>query len=804
MIKQAEAGLRTYEAVPEELKALPQWVNWGRKGSTGKDMKKPYNPKTKVLAKPGKLETCGTFTEALQNVHSGDFTGAGFMLANGVCGIDFDHCINPETGELKPEVLSWVKRFGSYTEVSQSSTGVHVLCKAKLSGGGIHKSFAEVYDSGRYFALTGIGKGTLHDAQEPVDALYAALQTENQNTAAQRSFQNRPAVQELTDSEVLEKAENAANGAAFQDLFCRGQGKTDDKSSLDLSLCNLLAFYCGSAEQVDRIFRQSALYRTEKWDKPHYTGGETYGHHTAVQAWQGCTEHYAGVQRTTATQDFQSISNRAKPIPFAEELPAGAEPFPADALPDAVRDFVQAEAEALQVPAGMIAPLCLSCLSLAAAKKAVVEVTPAHKEPLNLWTLVLADSGAGKSPALKKVFAPVYRWQEETRQQMEPKIAASAAHLKALEHEKSRIEHQMEAPRKTASEQAHGADLEGDLSAVLQELSAAQQAVVRAPILVVQDATTQALAKALSEQQERLTIADAEGLVFDIISATCKASNGSSAGDVTMFIHAWGGEPVTSMRISRQPLVLREPLLTFGIMTQPEHFKQALSDPQLTARGLFARFLINLPQHLPAAQRCTEREARTAPASIVEAWHTLVANLLNEPVPEEPLTIRYLSDAAEVSNAYERKIKIAADTAEAGGLKEFLAKLPAQMNRITGLLHIAKYVCTGNAAMLGIEADTAQKATQICEYYRRQAEMLYGISQTVQEEQNALYVLHKLQKAGTAGTLQTYTAIRRLCRKLDGKECKEDFDAALEQLTEHRYLRKTADRPPKYLVSADI
>lgn len=807
-MKKQQAASKTYDAVPEELKALPQWVNWGQKNSTGRNVKRPYNPKTKVLAKPGQLETCGTFAQALQNVHSGDFAGVGFMFADGggICGVDFDHCIQPETGELQSEVSNWVKRFGSYTEVSQSGTGLHVICKGKLPGGGIHKNFTELYDSGRYFALTGNGKNTLCNAQAAVDALYTKLQAKDEASAIQPSMQSRTGIPELTDSEVIKKVKCSKSGTAFQGLFYRGTGKTDDKSSLDLSLCNMLAFYCSNVEQIDCIFRQSALYREEKWDKPHYTGGETYGHHTVAEAWRSCTEHYTGTTTSTTSQDLQQMPSSTKPVPFANTKPAGTEPFPLDALPDTVQNFVQAQAESLQVSAGMIAPLCFSCISLAVTKKASVEITPTHAEPLNLWTLVLADSGAGKSPALKKVFAPVYHWQQETRQLLEPQVAASAAHLKALEHERNRIERQMEGgSRKSASEQAHVADLEGDLTKVLQEQVTAQKDAVRAPILVVQDTTTQALAKALSEQHEKLAIADAEGLVFDIISATCKASNGSSAGDVTMFIHSWGGEPVTSMRISRETLTLHEPLLTFGIMTQPEHFKQVLSDgSQLTARGLFARFLINVPQPIPVAQRRTEREAQAPPLVAVETWYTLIVHLLSEPLPQEPLVIRYLPDAAQMANKYERQVKTATESTEEDGMKAFLAKLPAQMNRLAGLLHIAKYSSTGNAASLGIEADTAKKAIQICEYYRRQAEALYNVSQTMQEEQNALYVLDKLRKSGTAGTLQGYTAIRRRCRKLDGKERKEDFDAALAQLAEHRYLRKTADRPAKYLVSADI
>src|SRR5207253_2314705 len=55
-------------------------------------------------------------------------------------------------------------------------------------------------------------------------------------------------------------------------------------SEADLALCNYLAFLCGpDPARVDRLFRLSGLMRP-KWDRSHYAGGETYGHHTVERA----------------------------------------------------------------------------------------------------------------------------------------------------------------------------------------------------------------------------------------------------------------------------------------------------------------------------------------------------------------------------------------------------------------------------------------------------------------------------------------------------------------------------------------
>jgi hypothetical protein len=74
------------------------------------------------------------------------------------------------------------------------------------------------------------------------------------------------------DQEVLMIARKAKNGKKFIDLFDGGDmsNQDNDPNRADLSLCAMLAFYCqGNFEQIDRLFRESRLYR-EKWERLDY------------------------------------------------------------------------------------------------------------------------------------------------------------------------------------------------------------------------------------------------------------------------------------------------------------------------------------------------------------------------------------------------------------------------------------------------------------------------------------------------------------------------------------------------------
>ena len=95
----------------------------------------------------------------------------------------------------------------------------------------------------------------------------------------------------LSDAEILVKAKAAQNGVVFTKLF-DGEWKNDytSQSEADLALCSRLAFWAGpNPEQIDRLFRQSKLYRP-KWDAQR--GERTYGAMTIEKAIDEVHEFY--------------------------------------------------------------------------------------------------------------------------------------------------------------------------------------------------------------------------------------------------------------------------------------------------------------------------------------------------------------------------------------------------------------------------------------------------------------------------------------------------------------------------------
>ena len=98
---------------------------------------------------------------------------------------------------------------------------------------------------------------------------------------------------ELEDEEILELLRRSKLRPDFERLYDDGN-LSGDHSTNDLRLCSMLGFYTQDAEQIDRIFRQSALMRA-KWERTDYRNS------TIQKALDGLTATYQPPQTRQRT-----------------------------------------------------------------------------------------------------------------------------------------------------------------------------------------------------------------------------------------------------------------------------------------------------------------------------------------------------------------------------------------------------------------------------------------------------------------------------------------------------------------------
>jgi putative DNA primase/helicase len=262
--------------IPDQLRRKQAWVIWRYEKRNGKKTKVPIDAKTGGPASSTDHSTWCSFAAACQTKHTAN--GIGFVFSgDGIMGVDLDHCVDPQTGAIEPWALEIKNKLNSYTEITPSGTGLHIIFQGKIPpSGGKRKDRFESYQTDRFFTITGHHLKetplTIEERQSEFAEIHEQVFGKPQ-FVAKKNGSRPPASLQMGDEEVLTLARNDQK---FRILYDAGDiAGYPSHSEADAALCNKLAFYTGRNEsQMDRLFRTSALFR-EKWDSKR--GGSTWG-----------------------------------------------------------------------------------------------------------------------------------------------------------------------------------------------------------------------------------------------------------------------------------------------------------------------------------------------------------------------------------------------------------------------------------------------------------------------------------------------------------------------------------------------
>ncbi|MCP4902100.1 MAG: DNA primase [bacterium] len=164
--------------IPDELKRTRHWVLWRMENGDRKTPKQ-INGTNASTKHPDTWATFDDVVEAFDTTYS----GIGYVFAGDdpYCGIDLDDCLDDE-GRLCKQAEAIIDTLASYSEISPSGYGVKIWVKAKKPDGKNKSTNVdgfkeiEIYDRGRYFAMTGHvlpdTPATIEDRQRELDDLY--------------------------------------------------------------------------------------------------------------------------------------------------------------------------------------------------------------------------------------------------------------------------------------------------------------------------------------------------------------------------------------------------------------------------------------------------------------------------------------------------------------------------------------------------------------------------------------------------------------------------------------------------------
>lgn len=377
----------------------------------------------------------------------------------------------------------------------------------------------------------------------------------------------------------------------------------------------------------------------------------------------------------------------------------------ANLLPSYLGEYAGAVSKQVQAPEGMASLLGLSVIATAVQKKVVVspEEHGDYVEPVNVWTVVVADPSERKSPVLREMKSPAEEWEmeqcallkdEKTRVDTERAIAENR--IKRLHSDAGKAE--------TPEERI-------EIATEINELKDGMPDEVRYPCLWTSNATPEQLEQMMSDNDEKFSVITDEGGIFEIMSGLY--SNGKANFDV--FLQGYSGNPTRTDRASRSAH-MKNPLLTVGLAIQPKVLENLSRGSKSSFRGtgLLSRFLYykcetHRGQRLYAKQQPITPEVRNRYSLGLKA-------LLDIPLEYDeygnavPRRLHLDDDARALWILFYDEIeRMLACGAEFEEVADWGGKLAGNTLRVAGLFHVVEHGVDTRA----INRETVDRAIQL-------------------------------------------------------------------------------------------
>ncbi|MFP4050706.1 MAG: hypothetical protein ACLFVB_03070 [Thermoplasmata archaeon] len=257
---------------PDDLSSLREvdnWINWiyrdGKKLPVGSNKSKVLHP-INALDKDNQM----SFEDAYRSAQYRTYIGLGFVFNedDDFVGIDLDDCIYFE--EMDIEMMELVERLDSYTEISPSGKGLHIIVRSENIEGlktvKNSENGVEIYPKKRFFTITGdvINKvSNIPYRDEDLSKVIDKYRVKKEGCSSGRKYRRtRPKFDKLEDEELLEKAFNSKVGDKFKRLWEGDISDYPSHSEADLALLSYLAYWTNcDRDQMERLFERSGLVR---------------------------------------------------------------------------------------------------------------------------------------------------------------------------------------------------------------------------------------------------------------------------------------------------------------------------------------------------------------------------------------------------------------------------------------------------------------------------------------------------------------------------------------------------------------
>ena len=383
--------------------------------------------------------------------------------------------------------------------------------------------------------------------------------------------------------------------------------------------------------------------------------------------------------------------------------------------------MVEAVAKVNQVDKGLPGSMYLAALSTCLSKKCQVDLGT-HTEPVNIYTCPILDPGERKTSTMNLMMSPVYEYQKEK-----------------------------------------AGEIIGDDE--------------EPPVYIVDDITSEALFKVMSDNNERMSVISAEGGIFGIMAGRY---NGNGNGNIDVYLKGHAGDPCSNHRIGRKSQSMSSPSLTICLTVQRDIIREIGINRQFRGRGLLGRFLYCNCVHKAGYRK---RQEESMPVSLIQEYRGHILGLM-----KMPLSLHNLNLSPEAQAAWDEFYNdIEADMQpgkQMSSMKDWGSKLAGAAARVAGLLHYAEH--GQQATNKSISVNVVNASAAVGAYYREHALATFGLMKENPEIESAKRILeylihHKPDMFTGRDVLRHKNALKTMAEVTPGTKL----------LIERNYIRET-------------
>ncbi len=401
-----------------------------------------------------------------------------------------------------------------------------------------------------------------------------------------------------------------------------------------------------------------------------------------------------------------AVPRAAPPVPHAPAPPLDAsenfEPYPVDALPEPVREFVAVGSEAIGCDPVMIVQPVMAMIAATIGNTRRVALKEGWTEPAVLWPIVVADSGTLKSPAFDLALRPIRKKQSERLRAHKQIAEAYEAELANYESEKARWKRRGF----------------GDPPAKPERPTAVRY--------LVGDTTCEALAVRLNENPRGLLVARDE--LSGWLRGFDQYKAGGKGGDAANWLEMFRAEPVLVDRKADGVIYVPRAFVCVTGAIQPEVLRKALGSEHVE-NGLAARLLLAMPPAKPRTwtDAAIPQSLEATIARLVDRLLELHPNIAEDSDPY-PVNVPLDAQARAVFIRFVNRHG-AEQAALTGGLRAAWSKLEAYVARLALVIHFIRWAA--DMPTLGdseaVDVESIEAAIQLVDWYRLEARRVYGL-----------------------------------------------------------------------------